>query len=113
MTKANLLSSIITDLGANYQNDSDFLGALLDEVIDDAFFVSNRDQLITEKSGTVFETQLSILASNIRKCVKSIYLQRGAEDVKSQSEGGISSTYENAIETMRHDIIFSNKRILK
>ena len=109
MTKANLLSSIITDLGANYQeSDSNLLGALLDEVVNDALIASNRWQF----KDTALEAQLDILGSNIRKCVKSMYLLRGAEDVKSQSVSGLSSTYENAIETMTHDIIRSNKRIL-
>lgn len=109
MTKANLLSSIKTDLGANYQeSDSNLLGALLDEAVNDALIASNRWQF----KDTALEAQLDILGSNIRKCVKSMYLLRGAEDVKSQSVSGLSSTYENAIETMTHDIIRSNKRIL-
>lgn len=109
MTKANLLSSIITDLGANYQeSDSNLLGALLDEAVNDALIASNRWQF----KDTALEAQLDILSSNIRKCVKSMYLLRGAEDVKSQSVSGLSSTYENAIETMTNDIIRSNKRVL-
>ena len=108
MTKAQLLSSIQADLGDNYSSsDSDLLGALLDEVITDALLVSGRASLSDK------EAQLDVLGSNIRKSVKSIYLQRGAEDVKSQSLSGLSSSYDNAIETMRHDIIFSQKRILQ
>lgn len=111
MTKENLLSSIVADLGANYRDDSDVLGALLDDVINDALIVSNRVHLAT--TDEKLEAQLDILSSNIKKAVKSIYLLRGAEDVKSQSLSGLSSTYENAIETMLYDIIRSNKRILK
>lgn len=111
MTKANLLSSIITDLGANYQeSDSTLLGALLDEAVNDALIASNRIQYSNTQEG--LEKQLDVLGSNIRKCVKSMYLIRGAEDVKSQSVSGLSSTYENAIETMTYDIIRSNKRVL-
>ena len=110
MTKQNLLSSIIADLGANYREDSAVLGALLDEVVNDALIVSNRIQYAKTTEG--LEVQLDVLSSNIRKCVKSIYLLRGAEDVKSQSVSGLSSTYENAIETMNYDIIRSNKRVL-
>lgn len=110
MTKENLLSSIIADLGANYREDSEVLGALLDEVVNDALIVSNRIQY--SKTTESLEAQLDVLSSNIRKCVKSIYLLRGAEDVKSQSVSGLSSTYENAIETMNYDIIRSNKRVL-
>lgn len=108
MTKEQLLHSISTDLGANYRNDSVLLEEIFDEVVNDALIVSNRSQLASADMGS----QLDILASNIRKCVKSIYLIRGAEDVKSQSQSGLNSTYENAVETMTHDIIRQNKRIL-
>ena len=111
MTKETLLSSIITDLGANYQSsDSALLGALLDEVISDALIVSNRMQYSKTTEG--MSAQLDVLSSNIRKAVKSIYLLRGAEDSKSSSVSGISTTFENAIETMNYDIIRSNKRVL-
>lgn len=108
MTKADLLNSIVADLGANYRNDNEVLGALLDEAVNDALLISNRFQF----KDTNLEAQLDILASNIRKCVKSVYLLRGAEDVKSQSVSGISSTYENAVEQMTYDIIRTNKRVL-
>ena len=112
MTKQDLLSSIISDLGANYKEEfAELLGALLDEVIDDALLVSGRDQLAKTDSG--YEEQLKILSSNIRKAVKSMYLLRGAEDVKSQSVSGMNATYENAIETMNYDIIRTGKRILR
>ena len=107
MTKTELLSSIIADLGDNYSSsDSTLLGTLIDEVVSDALLISGRASL-------PLEAQLDVLGSNIRKAVKSIYLQRGAEDVKTQALSGISSSYDNAIETMRHDIIFSQKRILQ
>ena len=108
MTRDQLLSSIQADLGDNYSSsDSDVLGALLDEVIADALFVSGRAALSDRAA------QLEVLGSNIRKAVKSIYLQRGAEDVRNQSLSGISSAYDNAIETMTHDIIRTQKRILQ
>ena len=111
MTKQNLFNSIVADLGANYRNeDSRLLGALLDDVVNDALLVSNRRWLATDDEK--LEAQLSVLSSNIKKAVKSIYLLRGAEDVKSQSLSGISSTYENATETMTYDIIRTGKRIL-
>lgn len=111
MTKENLLSSIVADLGSNYQeSDSALLGAILDEVVDDALRVSGRIFMAQTDEG--MSAQLDVLSSNIRKAVKSIYLLRGAEDVKSQSESGISSTYENAVETMTYDIIRTGKRVL-
>lgn len=111
MTKQDLFNSIVADLGANYRkDDSRLLGALLDDVVNDALLVSNRRWLATDDEK--LEAQLSVLSSNIKKAVKSIYLLRGAEDVKSQSLSGISSTYENATETMAYDIIRTGKRIL-
>lgn len=111
MTKQDLFNSIVADLGANYRNeDSRLLGALLDDVVNDALLVSNRRWLATDDEK--LEAQLSVLSSNIKKAVKSIYLLRGTEDVKSQSLSGISSTYENATETMTYDIIRTGKRIL-
>ena len=113
MTKENLLNSIISDLDANFKNDSSVLSALLDEVINDALFTSNRDQLVDSKDTSTLESQLDVLASNIRRAVKTIYLQRGAEDTKSQSLSGLSSTYDDVIETMKNSIIRSGKRILR
>lgn len=113
MTKENLLNSIISDLDANFKNDSSVLSALLDEVINDALFTSNRDQLVDSTDTSTLESQLDVLASNIRRAVKTIYLQRGAEDTKSQSLSGLSSTYDDVIETMKNSIIRSGKRILR
>ena len=110
MTKSQLIASIVADLGANYQNDDELLGAIFDEVVNDALLVSGRTFLAKTDEG--YETQLDVLSSNIRKAVKSIYLLRGAEDVKSQSVSGINSTFENAIETMNYDIIRTGKRVL-
>ena len=111
MTKNNLLNSIIADLGANYQDDDrEVLGALLEDVVNDALIVSNRKQYATDQK--TLEAQLDVLSSNIKKAVKSLYLLRGAEDVKSQSQAGLSMNYENAIETMTYDIIRTNKRVL-
>lgn len=114
MTKENLRNSIIADLGANYYSDDNtVISALLDEVINDALFISNRDQLVNSNEISTLESQLDVLSSNIRRAVKTIYLQRGAEDVKSQSLSGVSSTYDLAIESMKNDIIRSGKRIVR
>lgn len=111
MTKATLLASIIADLGVNYRDDNAVISSILDEVIDDALLVSGRNQLVHTDSD--LDAQLDVLSSNVRKAVKSIYLLRGAEDAKSQSLSGISTTFENAIETMNYDIIRTGKRILR
>lgn len=108
MTKQELLESIELDLGANFKDDSQVLQNLFDEVLNDALFISNRKTLYETD-----ETQIDILASNIRRCVKTIYLQRGSEDVSSNSLSGISNTYDDAIERMKADIIKQGKRLLK
>lgn len=104
--KEKILNEIIKDLADNYRNDKDVLETLLDDVIVDALSMSNRKFKIDK------EEQLTILKSNIKKAVKSIYLQRGAEDVSSSSDNGSSNTYEKVMETMQNDIIRQHKRIL-
>lgn len=101
-----ILGQIISDLSDNYRNDEQVLQDLLEDVISDALHCSNR-HFKTDKAD-----QLEILKSNIKKAVKTIYLQRGAEDVKSNSIAGESNTYDNAIETMKKDIISQNKRVM-
>lgn len=108
MTKETLLESIKTDLNANYRNDEEVLNDLFEEVLNDALFISNRKSLYLKNE----EEQITILASNIRKSVKTIYLQRGAEDVTRQTLSSISNTYDDAIERMKSDIIKQGKRRL-
>lgn len=108
MTKSELLESIKADLNANYRNDDEVLNDLFEEVLNDALFISNRTSLYQTKE----EEQITILASNIRKCVKTVYLQRGSEDVTSQSLSGISNSYDDAIERMKADIVKQGKRRL-
>lgn len=107
MTKDILLNSIKADLDSNYRND-DVIDVLFEEVLNDALFISNRTKLYETNP----EEQLTLLSSNIRKCVKAIYLQRGSEDVAANSLNGISNTYDNAIDTMKKDIIKQGKRRL-
>ncbi len=104
--REEILEEIIKDLSDNYREDKDVLEFLLDDVIEDALFMSNR-RFKRDK-----DSQLLILKSNIKKCVKTIYLQRGVEDVTSGSSNGISNTYDRAVETMQNDIIRQNKRIM-
>ena len=111
MSKTELFNSLIQDLGANYKGDDEVLSALLDDVIGDALFVSNRDQLV--KDSETMDEQIGILSSNIRRAVKTIYLQRGSEDVKSQSLAGLSSGYDEVFETLKNGIIRNGKRIVR
>ena len=104
--KTKILNEIIKDLADNYRKDGDVLNDLLDDVIVDALSMSNR------KYKSDIDNQLLILKSNIKKAVKTIYLQRGAEDVSSKSESGQSNTYDSSMETMQKDILRQSKRIM-
>lgn len=101
-----ILNEIIEDLADNYREDKNVLTSLLDDVIDDALSMSNR------KFKSDKDNQLLILKSNIKKAVKTIYLQRGTEDTSSNSQSGMSNTYDKAMETMLNDIIRQNKRVM-
>lgn len=119
MTKESLLQSIELDLGANFKSeDRILLGQLLDECIEDALVTSNRKCLVSVTSDGSYEpnslsNQLAILSSEIRRAVKSIYLQRGSEDVNSQSLSGISSSYDDVRKRMRDDIVCNGKRLFR
>lgn len=97
-----MLDKIINDLGANY-NESDYevLEDIIDEVSSIASNISNREEN-DEK-----------LYPYIKKAVKAMYLSRGAEGIKSQSESGVSDTYEDIVEVLRNDIIKNGLRRLK
>ncbi|MBR0471707.1 MAG: hypothetical protein IJI98_03295 [Methanosphaera sp.] len=100
-------NEIIAELGDMYDaTDSAVLYDILDDVITDALYVSNRQYKSNRND------QLTILKSNIKKATKTIYLQRGTEDVTSETQSGISKTYDIAMETMKQDIIRQNKRLL-
>jgi hypothetical protein len=100
-------NEIIAELGEMFNpDDTNVLKGILEDVINDALYVSNRQYKQDD------EEQITILKSNIKKAVKTIYLQRGTEDVRSESTSGISKTYDIAMETMKQDIIRQNKRLL-
>lgn len=87
------LEKIIVDLGANYNsNDRTALNDILEEVKSIASDISNNAN----------ETKLF---PYIKKAVKSIYLSRGAEGLKSRNEGSISNSFEDIIDKLRNDII--------
>ena len=103
----SLMTSIIADLGANYRSeDSEVLTDIYNEAVNNALRFSNRQYKSDQ------DAQIEILASDIRRCVKTIYLQRGAEDVSSQTQSGLASVYDDAMERMRNDIYKGGKRIL-
>lgn len=100
-----MLKEIIMDLGANYNTeDTKVLEDILDEATTSALFISNRVRNLEN---------IKLLSSEIKKYVKTVYLQRGVEDVQTQSQSGTSSTYINAYEEMRKNIISNGKRKTK
>lgn len=100
-----MLNEIKADLGENYNtNDSEVLEKILEQTTANALFISNRSKT---------DENIELLKFEIKDCVKKLYLQRGAEDVLNQSQSGLSSTYTNAYEDMRKDIIHNGKRIIK
>lgn len=103
--KDKIIYELIHDLAENYRNDKAVLDSIVEDTINDALRISNRYNK-TDK-----ENQLEILKSNIKKATKTIYLQRGVEDVRQNSENGLSNVYDQAIETMQKDIIREGKRI--
>lgn len=103
--KERILKEIIRDLADNYRNDIEVLDNLLDDVINDALFMSNRIN-----KGNL-DKQLIALKSNIKKAVKAIYLQRGVEGVVSDSQSGLNNNYDDVMETMKKDIVKQNKRL--
>lgn len=103
-TKTKILESIISNLADNYNsNDNTIIKDILDDVITNAFFFSKREEN---------EKNLKLLSLEIKQCVKSIYLQRGVEDVASLNESGRSSSYVDALDKMRTDIIKNGKRVI-
>ena len=98
-----IFDEVKRDLGVNFNNtDVQVLQTIIDKVVANALFISNRSK-----------NDIELLKPEIEECVKTIYLQRGTEDVSSQSQSGLSSNFKNAIETMRNDIILNGKRIVK
>lgn len=85
---------IIAELGANY-NESD--SNVLDTIITDITTIA------TEV--TKLESTDTRLCPYIKKAVKSEYLSRGAEGLKSRSEGSISASYNEITDQLRNDLI--------
>lgn len=103
-TKKLILESIISNLSDNYNSDDlKIINDILDDVITNAFFFSNREEN---------EKNLKLLSLEIKHCVKSIYLQRGVEDVDNLNESGRSSSYVDALNKLRTDIVKNGKRVM-
>ncbi len=96
-----MLNKIIADLGNNYNaNDDEVLKDIIADISSQALYISNRKTT----DGLEFE---------IKQAVKSLYLLRGTEDVKSLSESGRTATYRDVIQELRTNIISNGKRVIK
>ena len=102
--KQMIIRSIINDLSDNYTTeDFGILSDLFDDVVTNAFFFSKRKEN---------EENLKLLSLEIKQCIKSIYLQRGVEDVDNLNESGRSSSYVDALNKLRTDIVKNGKRVM-
>ena len=95
-----MFDKIKADLADNFKlGDEAVLQSLIDMVTADALFISNR------------KVNNGILDFNIAKCVKELYLQRGAEGSNSLSDGGVSTSFNKPLEEMRKDLVSEGKRL--
>lgn len=99
--REKVLAELINDLADNFRNDKEVLSTILDDTISNALFVSNRKDT---------DNNIQLLVPEIKKAVKSIYIQRGSEGSKSLSELGTSNTFENPLEEMEKSIVKNGKR---
>lgn len=92
-----MLEEIKNELGAYYSNeDAELLQDILKEVTSDALFYSNND--------------ISNLNTEIKECVKSMYLRRGTEHNSSLNANGESVSFIDPMEELRNNITKNGKR---
>lgn len=92
-----MLEEIKRDLGAYYsEEDEEILATILDDVTTNALSFSNNS--------------VENLRSEIKECVKISYLRRGTEHNQSLNASGESTTYIDAMQQMRDNIVKNGKR---
>ena len=92
-----MLEEIKLDLADNFcTEDDDILQGYIDRATTDALSISNRENT---------QINIDILKSEIVQCVKSLYLQRGAEGSRSLSDSGVSTSFSNPLEDLRLNIV--------
>ena len=97
-----MLNEIIAELGAYYdEKDNNLLNSILEETTNNALFLSNLDNNDDNKN---------LLKSEIKECVKTIYLRRGTEHNQSLSANGENVTFIDPYEKLRENIIKNGKR---
>ena len=88
---------IIADLGVNYKaSDDGVLVELIANISDLAKEVTNRNSI-------------DDLEFEIKETVKSLYLQRGSEDVVTLNESGRTSTYLDTIKKFKRDLTLKRR----
>ena len=98
-----MLEEIKADLADNFrEGDDTILQGYIDRVTADALSISNRKD--TEANRNLLETE-------IKQCVKSLYLQRGGEGNTSLTAGGTSSSFKDSLEELRVNIVKAGKRV--
>lgn len=107
--KQTVLDEIIALLGDNYStDDASVLSNILDQVILQASYISNREIDLTAQEDDNFK----LLTPEIINATIIAYQTRGVESVKSQSELGQSNTFVDYTEKLRNDIIKNGKRVI-
>ena len=98
-----MLEEIKKDLADNFRpGDEEVLRQYIDETTTDALSISNRKKTANN---------IQLLESDIKKCVKSKYLQRGAEGSNSLSDSGKSTSFNDPTDIMRQEIVKAGKRV--
>lgn len=103
MNKTTVVNEIIADLGTNFKTgDNTIVESIYNDIVAIAQFSSNRSSENDE-----------VLTFIVKKAIKSAYLSRGNEGMKSYSEGGISLNYGEIIDQMKKEIIIGGYRRVK
>jgi hypothetical protein len=98
-----MIEDIKLDLAENFrEGEEQVLQDFIDEATTDALSISNRKRS---------NKNIELLSSDIKKCVKSMYLLRGSEGTVSNNDDGKTASFENPKEIMRIEIVKSGKRV--
>lgn len=107
MDKDAVLKSIIADLSVNYnplKNDEKQEKAILSEILDE---VERIALSISHQKNS------KNLISFIKTATKSLYIRRGKEGETSNNEGSQNASYEDIMDKLEKDIIYSGNRRVK
>lgn len=98
-----MLEEIKTDLADNFRSgDDEILQEYIDRVTADALSISNRKNT---------QSNIDLLSTEIKQCVKGLYLQRGGEGSTGMTSGGTTSSFKDCLEDLRINIVKAGKRV--